>query len=140
MDAYAASLTRTLKDHDNRSHQDFLNRRFRRCNPNDDEEDVNDESCLEHMTRLYLSKLMDSGKAAELRASVVALKAFITIQLIDESSEFFDFWHFQKLLICCRAVFHGLLFFCFQKTPTTSAGTCDQQTSFTKLLMWSGDS
>lgn len=53
-------------------------------------DDVAETSQLEltqNMTRLYLSDLMDSGKAAELRASVTALKAFINIQLVDENSK-----------------------------------------------------
>ena len=80
-------MTRSLKDHDNESLHDFLNRSFRKCTEKDDSIDDSGSSTdkVEHMTRLFISKLMDTGKAAELRASVLALKAFISIHLIDEN-------------------------------------------------------
>ncbi|MEO0684149.1 MAG: hypothetical protein AAFY76_03640 [Cyanobacteria bacterium J06649_11] len=70
---------------------DFLNRSFRKCTEKDDSIDESgsstDNKAVEHMTRLFISKLMDTGKAAELRASVLALKAFISIHLIDENGK-----------------------------------------------------
>ena len=86
----SASLTRSLKDHDNDSLHDFLNRSFRKCTEKDDSIDESRSStdkAAEHMTRLFISKVMATSKAAEMRASVFALKAFISIHQIDENSK-----------------------------------------------------
>ena len=63
---------------------------IRKCTEKDDsieESGSPTDKAVEHMTRLFISKLMDTGKAAELRASMLALKAFISIYLIDENGE-----------------------------------------------------
>ena len=83
-------MTRSLKDHENNSLHEFLNRSFKKFTQKDgsiDESGSSTDNSAKYMTRLFISKLMESGKAAELRASVLDLKAFISIHMIDENGK-----------------------------------------------------